>query len=88
MTMTAFRLARARQINDDWKFPKFLALVMPKDALGQAVAIAARASASEVLLDGCCRGTRGHGCCRGLCVTENVMAALVNAIHCMSTVCL
>jgi hypothetical protein len=51
MTMAAFRLARARQINDDWKFPKFLALVMPKDALGQAVAIDARASASEVLLD-------------------------------------
>ena len=51
MTMAAFRLARARQINDDWKFPKFLALVMPKDALGQAVAIASRASASEVLLD-------------------------------------
>jgi len=51
MTMAAFRLARARQINDDWKFPKYLVLVMPKNALGQAVAIAARASASEVLLD-------------------------------------
>ena len=40
MTMAAFRLARARQINDDWKFPRFLALVMPKDALALSMAVA------------------------------------------------
>lgn len=51
MTMASFRRARALQINDDWQFPKFLALVMRNDALGQAVAIAARASVFEAQLD-------------------------------------